>query len=202
MGGWKGGKGAWGGNNYQSKGDGKKGKWSGKGMSNKGWANDTQDNNAGYWEASSWNEEDKQLGKPGRLQANYTFAKQALRAYADEQGSCLYGKSDEDFQSNKALREKLTHETSWIFRNPATGISTCAGTIASGAEVLDEIEMNKVVSEAMEKSGLPELHKMLASAEGEEFLRAVGVVNTKGGKHQRWHEGHGQGCVVGCVGLH
>lgn len=91
----------------------------------------------------------------------------------------MYHADDASLQSASYLREKLKHETSTVFRHPATGISVSAGSVASGAGVLKTLGLDACAG-PIEASGLPGLGHVFASDEGQTFLSALAVVNTSG----------------------
>ena len=149
-GGWTGGKGGWssggGGGGWSSGGGGWKG---GKGSGSSAdqgasWYQKGQ----GEWDASGEGQEPWQAEHaPGRLRHNYALVKAMLRPYVDEQGSAIVkrgaktnGLSDTAYLGRKRFPACVTAENSHLVRQPGIGLSTAAGTLLHGQEVLERVQ--------------------------------------------------------------
>jgi hypothetical protein len=183
MGGFKNSKGTKGSKGY---GDAKnKGSWEMWGGKGNGWGEQSWSEwDGGDPSSSSAAAAVKSVQGKGRLRSNWSFGKGSMRPYSDEEGSSLYVKDDSDLQRSSFLKETLSADNSTMFRNPATGISVCSGTVSAGLEVLKELKMDTM---SIEASGWKYLAKIASSEKGGPFVDALKTVNT-GGKSKSVNE--------------
>ena len=114
-----------------------------------------------------------------RLQAQFAFPKAALRAYAADDGSCLYAEDTKAFLSKEGLGKHLTADNAYSIRHPATGISVAASSLKSGAATLEEVAGDPTL---FPRTGIPQLALLFQSDEGKEFLKHLQTLCYSDGK--------------------